>query len=91
MITKPAPPAFPALHLDRNKFMEAAVCRPEPRFMGPHPLAVHVYDTPGQVEAQLAGVQPLIDAARTAVGGIKADHINEVRHMLGGLSWVLAS
>jgi hypothetical protein len=33
----------------------------------------------GQVEAQLADVQPLIDAARTAVGGIKADHINEVR------------
>lgn len=32
----------------------------------------------GQVEVQLAGVQPLIDAARTAVGGIKADHINEV-------------
>jgi hypothetical protein len=29
-------------------------------------------------------VQPLIDAARTAVGGIKADHINEVsaaKHM----------
>jgi hypothetical protein len=32
----------------------------------------------GQVEAQLADVQPLIDAARTAVGGIKADNINEV-------------
>eukprot|EP00879_Flechtneria_rotunda_P022408 GHRR01023650.1.p1 GENE.GHRR01023650.1~~GHRR01023650.1.p1 ORF type:complete len:129 (+),score=36.88 GHRR01023650.1:596-982(+) len=32
----------------------------------------------GQVEAQLADVQPLIDAARTAVGGIKTDHINEV-------------
>jgi hypothetical protein len=31
------------------------------------------------VEAQLADVQPLIDAARTAVGGIKADNINEVR------------
>lgn len=32
----------------------------------------------GQVEAQLADVQPLIDAARAAVGGIKTDHINEV-------------
>lgn len=36
----------------------------------------------GQVEVQLAGVQPLIDAARTAVGGIKADHINEVWNRL---------
>lgn len=50
---------------------------------------MHVYGTPGQVEAQLAGVQPLIDAARTAVGGIKADHINEVCHTLGRFSWVL--
>lgn len=35
-------------------------------------------NTTGGVEAQLAEVQPLIDAARAAVGGIKADHINEV-------------
>ncbi|KAF6261448.1 ATP-binding dynein motor region D5-domain-containing protein [Scenedesmus sp. NREL 46B-D3] len=35
----------------------------------------------GQVEAQLTDVQPLIDAARTAVGGIKADNINEVRSL----------
>lgn len=34
----------------------------------------------GQVEAQLEDVQPLIDAARAAVGGIKTDHINEVGH-----------
>lgn len=27
-------------------------------------------------------MQPLIDAARTAVGSIKADHINEVGHIL---------
>eukprot|EP00878_Enallax_costatus_P027572 GHUV01029703.1.p1 GENE.GHUV01029703.1~~GHUV01029703.1.p1 ORF type:complete len:596 (+),score=176.00 GHUV01029703.1:386-2173(+) len=35
----------------------------------------------GEVEAQLAEVQPLIDAARAAVGGIKADNINEVRSL----------
>jgi hypothetical protein len=42
----------------------------------------------GQVEAQLADVQPLIDAARTAVGGIKADNINEVGY---AKFWLLCS
>lgn len=37
-----------------------------------------MFSSTGQVEAQLSDVQPLIDAARAAVGGIKTDHINEV-------------
>lgn len=43
------------------------------------PGVAYIVPAAGQVEAQLADVQPLIDAARAAVGGIKADHINEVR------------
>lgn len=36
---------------------------------------------PGVVEEQLAGVQPILDAARAAVGGIKSDHLSEVRSL----------
>lgn len=35
----------------------------------------------GGVEAELADVQPLLDAARAAVGGIKTDNINEIRSL----------
>lgn len=47
--------------------------------MDGHTVLVADCVSAGQVEAQLADVQPLIDAARAAVGGIKTDHINEVR------------
>ena len=35
----------------------------------------------GGVEAELADVQPLIDAARAAVGGIKSEHLSEIRSL----------
>ncbi len=35
----------------------------------------------GQVEEELSGVQPLIDAARKAVGSIKSDNLNEIRSL----------
>ena len=33
------------------------------------------------VEEQLKGVQPVLDAARAAVGGIRSDHLSEVRSL----------
>jgi dynein heavy chain 2 len=35
----------------------------------------------GVVEEQLSEVQPMLDAARAAVGSIKADNINEIRSL----------
>ena len=35
----------------------------------------------GRVEEQLADVQPLLDAARSAVGGIRSDHLAEIRSL----------
>lgn len=36
---------------------------------------------PAAVEAELAGAQPLLDAARAAVGGIKGEHLAEIRSL----------
>ena len=52
------------------------------------PAAAAAAAAAGEVEAQLAEVQPLIDAARAAVGCIKADHINEVIWLCGPV-WML--
>jgi len=35
----------------------------------------------GQVEEELRGIQPVLDAARQAVGGIKKDNLNEIRSL----------
>jgi dynein heavy chain 2 len=35
----------------------------------------------GRVEEELREVQPLLDAARTAVGGIKSEHLTEIRSL----------
>lgn len=32
-----------------------------------------------EIEKQLSGVQPLLDAAKEAVGSIKAENLNEIR------------
>jgi dynein heavy chain 2, cytosolic len=40
-----------------------------------------VHGGAGGVEGELESVQPLIDTARKAVGGIKADNINEIRSL----------
>ena len=37
--------------------------------------------SPGCVEEQLADVQPLINAARAAVGGIMSEHLTEIRSL----------
>merc|ERR1719258_227690 len=34
-----------------------------------------------QIEQELAGIQPVLDAARQAVGGIKKDNLNEIRSL----------
>lgn len=47
-----------------------------------HQLAPHTRaPPPAVVEEQLAGVQPILDAARAAVGGIKSEHLSEVRSL----------
>jgi dynein heavy chain 2, cytosolic len=35
----------------------------------------------GAVEAELAGVMPMIEAAKAAVGGIKKEHLDEIRNL----------
>ena len=37
--------------------------------------------TPLQVEKELAEVQPVLEAARAAVGGIKSDNLNEIKSL----------
>lgn len=44
-------------------------------------MQVSINSRKGDVEAELAVVAPLIEAARTAVGQIKADHLNEIRSL----------
>eukprot|EP00397_Hematodinium_sp_SG-2012_P003885 GEMP01003895.1.p1 GENE.GEMP01003895.1~~GEMP01003895.1.p1 ORF type:complete len:1122 (+),score=230.34 GEMP01003895.1:113-3367(+) len=34
-----------------------------------------------KIETELAGIQPILDAARKAVGSIKPDHLNEIRSL----------
>ena len=46
----------------------------------PNP-APHTPHPPLQVEKELAEVQPVLEAARAAVGGIKSDNLNEIKSL----------
>ena len=44
-------------------------------------VQVSINSRKGDVEAELAVVAPVIEAARLAVGQIKSDHLNEIRSL----------